>query len=297
MATITGKRFQITDGASTPTNLFPYTVSEAVYGLSNTISNAISTALSALSLSTYAGTSAIGSSTQPVYYNGSALVATDLSTTYAPYNANGYLPLTGGTLSKNATSILTLNRTGGNDWVYIAFQSNGTSIGAIGVKSTGVPSFLYSGTENTIWHSGNSNLSTVDWACKTLTASGNVTATGAITAGSASDARLKTNIQSLSAEAAKRIVMALNPVTFTWNEKATELYNQYKGDDLGMIAQEVEPYLPQAVGTIFEKYKRLDYTKVISPLVKVAQDHESRIRQLEAENRELRKEVERLRMN
>lgn len=127
-----------------------------------------------------------------------------------------------------------------------------------------------------------------------LTTTGNFVATGAITAGSASDARLKTNIQSLSAEAAKRIVMALNPVTFTWNEKATELFDQYKGDDLGMIAQEVEPYLPQAVGTIFEKYKRLDYTKVISPLVKVAQDHESRIRQLEAENRELRK---RLNMN
>ena len=127
-----------------------------------------------------------------------------------------------------------------------------------------------------------------------LTTTGNFVATGAITAGSASDARLKTNIQPLSAEAAKRIVMALNPVTFTWNEKATELYDQYKGDDLGMIAQEVESYLPQAVGTIFEKYKRLDYTKVISPLVKVAQDHESRIRQLEAENRELRK---RLNMN
>lgn len=124
-----------------------------------------------------------------------------------------------------------------------------------------------------------------------LATSGNIVATGAITAGSASDARLKTNIQSLSAEAAKRIVMALNPVTFTWNGKATELYNQYKGDDLGMIAQEVEPYLPQAVGTIFQNYKRLDYTKVISPLVKVAQDHESRIRQLEAENRELRKQL------
>lgn len=119
----------------------------------------------------------------------------------------------------------------------------------------------------------------------------NIVATGAITAGSASDASLKTNIQSLSAEAAKRIVMALNPVTFTWNEKAGELFDQYKGDDLGMIAQEVEPYLPQAVGTIFEKYKRLDYTKVISPLVKVAQDHETRIRQLEAENRELRKQL------
>ena len=155
---------------------------------------------------------------------------------------------------------------------------------------------LYFDASNTILNKGNVGIGTTSPAQK-LHVAGNILATGAITAGSASDARLKANIQSLSAEAAKRIVMALNPVTFTWNEKATELYDRYKGDDLGMIAQEVEPYLPQAVGTIFEKYKRLDYTKVVSPLVKVAQDHESRIRQLEAENRELRKEVERLRMN
>ena len=168
MATITGKRFQITDGASTPTNLFPYTVSEAVYGLSNTISNAISTALSALSLSTYAGTSAIGSSTQPVYYNGSALVATDLSTTYAPYNANGYLPLTGGTL----TGKLTMSARIDMDNNVIEMGS-----GMLGAYSPDNPRTLYwyngSGWQ-TVWHSGNSNLSTVAWACSTLTASGTI---------------------------------------------------------------------------------------------------------------------------
>lgn len=100
MATITGKRFQMTDGAASPINLFPYTVSEAVYGLNNSISNAISSALSTISLSTYAGTSAIGSSTQPVYYNGSALVACDLT--------QAYLPLAGGTMG-NTNLVTNLN--------------------------------------------------------------------------------------------------------------------------------------------------------------------------------------------
>ena len=98
--------------------------------------------------------------------------------------------------------------------------------------------------------------------------------------------------------------MALRPVTFTWNDKATELYDQYKGDDLGFVAQEVEGVLPVAIGTIFEKYKRLDQTKFIAPLVAVAKDHETRIEKLEKEVKardakimELENEVKRLRIN
>lgn len=137
-----------------------------------------------------------------------------------------------------------------------------------------------------------------------LTMYGNITATGAITAGAASDARLKTNIFTLSDSDAKALIMALRPVSFTWNDKATELYDQYKGDDLGFVAQEVENVLPVAIGTIFKKYKRLDQTKFIAPLVAVAKDHETRIEKLEKEVKakdakimELENEVKRLRMN
>lgn len=177
MATITGKRFQMTDGAASPINLFPYTVSEAVYGLNNAISNAISSALSTISLSTYAGTSAIGSSTQPVYYNGSALVACDLSTTYAPYNAAGYLPLTGGTISNNGTYLLVLNSndSGANAAIGMQLSINAALKGlllyssdwgtalmntiagywAIGVLDNGTPYYGTASTKYTIWHSGN----------------------------------------------------------------------------------------------------------------------------------------------
>ena len=54
-----------------------------------------------LTLATLAGSTAIGSSTNPVYYTGSAFAACNLSTTYAPYNADGYLPLSGGTMTGN----------------------------------------------------------------------------------------------------------------------------------------------------------------------------------------------------
>ena len=136
-----------------------------------------------------------------------------------------------------------------------------------------------------------------------LNVNGNILATGAITAGSASDVRLKTNINTLSDEQAKALIMALRPVTFTWNEEATKQYSLYVGNDLGFVAQEVEkvkdviPGLSMAIGTIFNDYKRLDATRFIGPIVRVEQDHEKRIRALEKENKELKEEIKRLKTN
>ena len=84
-------------------------------------------------------------------------------------------------------------------------------------------------------------------------------------------------------------------VCSSWNSLATSKFDQYKGEDLGFIAQEVQPLIPQAIGKIFEDYLRMDATKVIAPLVSVAQNHETRleaaerrIEVLERENAELK---------
>ena len=123
---------------------------------------------------------------------------------------------------------------------------------------------------------------------------GNLSANGAITAGSASDVRLKYNIKTMTDADAIKFVMALRPVTFTWNAKATSLYDKYVGDDSGFIAQEVQPLMPKAVSPIFEEYLRIQPEKFVAPLVKVAQSHEMRIKRLEDENDRIRKENLRL---
>ena len=137
----------------------------------------------------------------------------------------------------------------------------------------------------TILHNGNVGIGT-NSPQYALHVSGDGVFTGAVTAGSASDISFKSNIKKITAESAKSLIMAMNPVTFTWNSLATSLYDKYVGDDLGLVAQEVEPYLPMAISPIFEKYKRLDYTKLIAPIIRVEQDHETRIQQLERESRE-----------
>ena len=109
---------------------------------------------------------------------------------------------------------------------------------------------------------------------------GSVLATGYITAGSASDMRLKDNIYPMNGEEAKRIIMALSPVTFTWNDKATSLCSEYNGNDWGFVAQQVQPIVPTAIGRFYD-YLRLNQEKFIAPLVSVAQDHERRLTEIE----------------
>jgi len=98
--------------------------------------------------------------------------------------------------------------------------------------------------------------------------------------GSASDRRLKSNIKPLTLKSAKDIVMGVNPVTFKWNKKAGELRGDLKGEDLGLIAQDVKDLVPSAIGTIFDEYEKLDYTKFIAPLIKVVQEQQREIDEL-----------------
>jgi len=94
-----------------------------------------------LTLATLAGTTAIGSSTNPVYYTGSAFAACNLSTTYAPYNAAGYLPLSGGTMA-NTTVVGSLNADlldGQHGSYYAAAASLGNYLPLAGGTMTGSP--------------------------------------------------------------------------------------------------------------------------------------------------------------
>lgn len=209
MATISGKRFQITDGASTPTNLFPYTVTEAVYGLSTVIENAktaVTSVLSAVTLNgvskagttasfyapTTAGTTgqilkattsgapvwtsaALGASNKPIYLNSSGVLTEGVSC----------LPLTGGTISNSTYYPLTINNsTSGATAVGIQFNGAGTRLGNIYVNgSDNTLHFYYGNSDNVIYHSGNSNKSDVAWTCSGLTAASGMIA-GGTTSGS-----------------------------------------------------------------------------------------------------------------
>ena len=96
-----------------------------------------------------------------------------------------------------------------------------------------------------------------------------------------SDARLKTNVNELSALSGLGAIMQLRPVTYTWRDTGQE-----KGEQFGFIAQEVEPLFPSFVttsgtttvrladGSIEEiaNTKYLSYASFVVPLVKAVQE-------------------------
>lgn len=100
-----------------------------------------------------------------------------------------------------------------------------------------------------------------------ISSSGNLTASGEITAFSASDSRLKMDIVPLSDSL--QIIERMNPVSYKWNSIAKEL-NPLKDNnkDYGLIAQELELIMPELVHSIYGgQYKSIDYVKIIPHLI------------------------------
>jgi hypothetical protein len=87
-----------------------------------------------------------------------------------------------------------------------------------------------------------------------------------------SDERLKENLNNL--ENALGIIMALNIYNFDW--KGTNV------EDIGLIAQEVEKVFPQAVKTLENGVKVIDYNKFIALIIKAIKEIKEEIDNLKA---------------
>ena len=110
---------------------------------------------------------------------------------------------------------------------------------------------------------------------------------------STSDARLKEQIEVISFEKARRVISDLRPVTFRWKGEGTR--------SAGFVAQEVQPYIPDAVNEV-GGYLRLQYDQLftygmaaLSGLLGKTESIERRVSLLENEVRTLREENNRLR--
>lgn len=108
---------------------------------------------------------------------------------------------------------------------------------------------------------------------------GSLTATADITAYYSSDKRLKDNIQNINDAAEK--VKQIGGYTFEWKE-GIEGITTKKGEDVGIIAQEIEEVLPQLVHTREDGYKGVDYPKIVALLVECNKELIARLELLES---------------
>ncbi len=103
-------------------------------------------------------------------------------------------------------------------------------------------------------------------ACSTTT--GRIDATNDIVAYATSDKRLKCNIKPIQNALCKVIGVTGN--TFDWKEltkEETKTIHGNTGKDVGVIAQEIEAILPEAVTTRDSGYKADNYEKIVPLLI------------------------------
>jgi len=102
---------------------------------------------------------------------------------------------------------------------------------------------------------------------------GSVSTTSSSTAyNTSSDARLKDVTGSARG---LEVINTLNPVAFNWKADGHA--------DEGLLAQEVLEIVPNAVSGSEKEYYQMDYSKLVTPLIKAVQEQQVLIEQLQAE--------------
>jgi hypothetical protein len=107
---------------------------------------------------------------------------------------------------------------------------------------------------------------------------GRIDASNDIVAYSTSDKRLKENIKPI--ENALEKVKSLTGVEFDWIEETKDVHG-YEGHDVGVIAQEVQAVLPEAIRTNESGYLSVRYEKMIALLIEANKELTARVEELE----------------
>ena len=110
-----------------------------------------------------------------------------------------------------------------------------------------------------------------------------VRSTGDIIAYYSSDRRLKDELKPIKDPIAK--IRKLTGYTFTWNE----LQNSYIGEDVGVVAQEVNEVVPEVVTERDDGYLAVKYEKMIPLLIEAMKEQQDQIDELTRQVKELRK--------
>jgi hypothetical protein len=97
---------------------------------------------------------------------------------------------------------------------------------------------------------------------------------------SGSDKRWKKNIKPISK--ALSLVDQMQGVRFEWRSEEFKDKHFEKGGQVGLIAQDMEPVIPEIVKTDKDGYKAISYEKLTAVLVEAIKEQNQKIKELEA---------------
>jgi hypothetical protein len=109
--------------------------------------------------------------------------------------------------------------------------------------------------------------------------SGRIDATNDIVAFSSSDIRFKENITPI--ENALDKISKISGNTYDWKAE-NKIEHGYEGNDVGVIAQEIEAVLPQLVQTRENGFKAVKYDKLVALLIQGIKEQQLQIEELKA---------------
>jgi len=110
----------------------------------------------------------------------------------------------------------------------------------------------------------------------------------------ASDRRYKSNIKPLLN--LLNNVMLLQPVEYDWKKEEFPENNFPDGNQIGLIAQEVEELFPEIVATNRDGYKSVDYSKLSVLLLQSMKEQQNEIEKQSDEISEMKSDIEELKL-
>jgi cytoskeletal protein CcmA (bactofilin family) len=231
------------------------------------------------------GTNVISSSTQITsllpagVVSGSSQIDLTATTNYA----SGILTRLNAVGVISGSSQISLGSATGN--IALATQTTGDYVASL-VQGTGVTITNNSGENSTptiaigqaVGTSANVQFSSIGVGTTASGTAGEIRATGDITAYYSSDIRLKENIVPIPNALEK--VNQISGNTYDWKEGYDEVHS-HKGNDVGVIAQEVEAILPQIVTNRDTGFKAVQYEKIIPLLIEAIKELSAKVDRLE----------------
>jgi hypothetical protein len=249
--------------------------------------------ISGITLGSNLGTLTISTGLSGTSYNGSTGVT--IANT-------GVLSITSNTgLSSNvsATGNVTITNTGVTSNVAGTGISVSGATGAVTITNSGVTSIV-AGTGvsrdsatgavtisigQAVATSSNVQFNSLGIGMAASATAGRIDATNDIVAYSSSDIRFKENIKPI--ENALQKISKISGNTYDWKTE-NKIEHGYEGNDVGVIAQEIEEVLPQLVQTRENGYKAVKYDKLVALLIEGIKEQQTQIHSLTIEIEKLK---------